>query len=282
MGTQFWWFYDVLLVSMTGGILYASVVRGFNRGIFRLIGCVLAILAGIWGSNVFKETVYESMFRQKMTDSVRQVLSDEEWHVFELASEVLALSGDEEELPETEDFITVHRNVKDGKLEAYPDWFIRSVCGVTEYAVSSVQKNHAAQSLADLYAADTQGMCTLTELLRNQNAEEASVLLEEVFYRPPYLSIVRAALFTLIELVMLIVCGIVSSVAGNMEEQMHIRRGDHALGILPGLAETAAVLLLLLAAVRLIVMLTDGEMLLFNSETIYGTKLFRYLYDLSF
>lgn len=282
MGTQFWWFYDVLVVSVVGGILYASAVRGFTKGIFRLAGCVLAIVVGFFGSNALKDTVYESLFRQKITDSVSQVLEDEDWDVFERASEVLAISGEEETTPDAEEFRLVHQDVKDGTLEAYPDWFTSSVCGVTEFAASSVQKTHAEQNLAEVYAGDTQGMCALTELLLGRNGQEASAVLEETFYRPSYGELVRTALFALIGLVVMIVCGIVSSVAGSLEEQMHIRRGDHALGLLAGVAEAAAVLLMLTAAVRLVAALTDGEMLLFNTETIYGTKLFRYLYDLSF
>ena len=38
MGTQFWWFYDVLAVSISVGVLYVAVQKGINKTMFPLIG----------------------------------------------------------------------------------------------------------------------------------------------------------------------------------------------------------------------------------------------------
>ena len=103
-------------------------------------------------------------------------------------------------------------------------------------------------------------------------------MVEEDLYRPSYLRLVRMALFLLIELLMLVIYGVIASVGGNFEEQMHVRRGNHLLAVPAGLIEAACLLLIFTVAVRLVVMLTDNEMLLFNQETIDHTIFFRYLY----
>ncbi len=278
MGTQFWWFYDVLVLSVTAGILYASVVRGFNKGVFRLIGFLLAVVVGIFGSEALKGLVYENIFQQEIISKVSTALEDEDWDVFVKASEALALSAsDGEETQDTDAFRNAHKAF--GK-DTYPDWFISSVSSVTEFAVSAAQKPHSQETLAEVYKNNIAGFHDLVDRIVDGQAREAAVMLEETYYRPSYLRMIRWALYLLIQLVVLIVCAIISSIAGNLEEQMHLRKGDHVLGLVVGLAETAGVLLMILLSVRLITTLTDGQMLLFNQETIDATKIFRYIYYL--
>jgi hypothetical protein len=107
-------------------------------------------------------------------------------------------------------------------------------------------------------------------------------VLEENYLHPAYQPLVRMGVFLLLETVVLIIFGIISSMAGNLEEQMHIRRGNHLLAIPVGLVEAACVLIMLTVAVKLLICLTDSQMILFNEATVERSKLFRLLYDALF
>ena len=37
MGTQFWWFYDVLIIAVAAGLLYNAAAKGLNKMIFPLV-----------------------------------------------------------------------------------------------------------------------------------------------------------------------------------------------------------------------------------------------------
>ncbi|MDE5563993.1 MAG: hypothetical protein K2I93_02465 [Oscillospiraceae bacterium] len=173
MGTQFWWFYDILLLCVAGGTLYAAIARGFNKGIFRLVGFVAAMILGVWGSGLFQNSIYESLFREGITTSVETVLADEEWQVFDNAAEALALS-DAEAQQDAEAFrleqIEMGKRLKDGEQGGdvvYPDWFVKPVCDVIESAVSVRQKPHAEQPLSALYTDDAAGLYTLLEQMNS-------------------------------------------------------------------------------------------------------------------
>lgn len=278
MGTQFWWFYDVLMLSVTAGIFYAAVARGFNKGVFRLFGFLLTIVLSMSISNALKGMVYQNLFQQKITETIAFVLEDEEWDMLTNASETLAFTAAEEDtVPDADAFLEEHKNVQTNG-GSYPEWFVTSVCNVIETAVSAEQKPHAEQSLAAIYENDPEGLCSLVDAIIKGDVQGAAAELEGTFYRPPYLQMIRMVLLLMIQLVMLVICSIIFPMAGNLEEQMHIRKGDHILGVPIGLAEAADILLVMVVVVRLIVALTDGQMLLFNPETIEQTKLFQYIY----
>ncbi len=282
MGTQFWWFYDVLLLCVVGGTLYAAITRGFNKEIFRLVGFAAAIILGVWGSGLFQNSVYESLFRESVTASIHDVLSDEEWQVFDNAAEALALS--DAEAPQDAEAFHVEQARVGKCLEnadsevSYPDWFIKPVCDVIESAISVHQKPHTEQHLSELYANDTAGLYTLLDQINSKDTEAAAASLEQVLYRPSYLHIVRIAIFLLIQVIVLIICVIISVMAGNLEQQMHIRKGNHVLAIPIGLLETACLIINLTALIQLMILLSDGQMLLINTETIDKTILFKYIY----
>lgn len=282
MGTQFWWFFDAVTVSVVVGFLYAAAAKGFNKGVFRFLGFLAAMAIGFYGSLVLQRPVYENLFRNPIRDAINAVVSDTEWDVFEKAAEQLAISASDDDAPDQKRFEQIYQEVSSGKTDAvYPDWFISSVCDVTENAISAHQKPHSSERMAVLYDAehDYAGFCQLVTVLHNHDEPKAAMWqLEEKLYRPGYLHMVRMVLFLLLAAIVLLIFGIISAMAGDMEMQMHLAKADHALGILVGIAEAVGVLMMFIAAVQFIVTVTDGQMLVFNPETIAQTKLFHYLY----
>ena len=91
--------------------------------------------------------------------------------------------------------------------------------------------------------------------------------------------IVSLLLFLIIELVMLIICCIIASMTGNLDQSMHVRKGDHLLAVPVALVELIVLLFVLCVVVRLIAQFTDNEMLLFNEQTVRETMVFKYLYS---
>ncbi|MCR4646770.1 MAG: hypothetical protein K5695_15400 [Oscillospiraceae bacterium] len=284
MGTQFWWFFDAVVVCVAIGFIYSAAAKGFNKGVFRLAGFVLAMLLGLLGSAGLQGFVYQSLFRASIEDAITSVVSDEEWDIFQAASEQLAISAPDDSTPDPEEFDRIFQEVSSGDAQTiYPDWFISSVCEVTEAALVKQRRPHAAERMAVLYdtAHDYKGFCTIVTVLHTHSDPQPAVsTIEETLYRPGYLRMIRMALLLIIGAAILLIFGIISAMAGSLEEQMHLGKSNHVLGVLVGIVETAGILLFFIAAVRMIIIMTDGQMLVFNPETIGETKLFRYLYDL--
>ena len=282
MGTQFWWFFDAVVICVAIGFIYTAAAKGFNKGVFRLAGFAVAILAGFLGSAALQGFVYQSIFRTPIENAVMEVVGNEEWDVFQAASEQLAISVSDDSSPSPEEYEQVYSDVSSGEGNAvYPEWFISSVCEVTEAALVKERRPHSDERLSVLFDAehDYSSFCRLVDAMHNDEPKGAVMLLEEALYRPGYLRMIRMAVLLIIAAAVLLIFGIISAMAGNLEEQMHLGKSNHVLGVLVGLVETAGVLLFFIAAVRLIITMTDGQMLVFNPDTIGETKLFRYLYD---
>ena len=279
MGTQFWWFYDILALSITAGILYSAISRGFNKIVFQLIGFLVAMAVGIYGSSLLKDFVYRTLFRENLTVTMQEQFDQEDWDVYAAAADNLLLTEEYADEPidaaSLRSTFTLAEEKGDAKL---PEAMYAAVCNVVETAVTERQPSHAGQPLRELYASRPDAVVRLAGLLGSGDSLAAAQMVEEDLYRPSYLRLVRMALFLLIELLMLVIYGVIASVGGNFEEQMHVRRGNHLLAVPAGLIEAACLLLIFTVAVRLVVMLTDNEMLLFNQKTIDHTIFFRYLY----
>ncbi|MBR3631056.1 MAG: hypothetical protein IKN55_11385 [Oscillospiraceae bacterium] len=284
MGTQFWWFFDAVVICVAVGFVYSAAAKGFNKGVFRLAGFAAAIILSILGSAGLQNFVYQSIFHAPVEDAIMKVIDNLEWDVFEEASEQLALSASDDSAPDPAQYEQMYQSVTSGDSETiYPDWFISSVCDVTEAALIKQRRPHSTERMAVLFDAehDYSGFCVIVKALHtHEETTAAASCLENALYRPGYLRMIRMALMLIIGSAVLLIFGIISAMAGNLEEQMHLGKSNHVLGVLVGIVETAGILLFFIAAVRFIITMTDGQMLVFNPDTIGETKVFHFLFDL--
>ncbi|MBQ8928026.1 MAG: hypothetical protein IJ055_07110 [Oscillospiraceae bacterium] len=273
MGAQFWWFYDVLTLSIAACALYAAVSKGFNRMIFRLIGAAAALLIGVYGSALLQGWGYDTLFRDKIVASAQQVLAETDPAAAVYEHSQVIEGGemkDEEEAGER-------------LAQAADGTFDEVVCACVGSALqvrlTALQAPHE-RPLPELLGEHPETYRSLVEAWLSGDDPTGAALIEELYYRTSYTRLVRLGLFLLLECVLLIIVGIIAAMAGNLEEQMHIRRMDRPLGAFAGLVETAFILATVSVALRMLIMLTDNEMLLFNEETIGATRLFHWIYDL--
>ncbi len=80
MGTEFFWFYDVILVAVLIGMMFLGVKRGFIRMVLSLAAFVAAFLISLFVSDIASEKLYESFVEEKLetaiTDTVNDTLGD--------------------------------------------------------------------------------------------------------------------------------------------------------------------------------------------------------------
>ena len=279
MGTEFWWFFDVAIISAAGIAVYAAAAKGARRGLLRFFGLLFAVVIAFFGSHMLKEEVYTGLFYNRIQSTISYALQDEGWDIYEASAEVLSITAAEGE--ETQDAAALARIAKkqsDAMEPSYDDAYIELICGVLEARISRAQPPHSAQTLAALCQKSPNSFQTILGALDTDAYDVAAQQLEVLLYRPGYVSLVRMGLFLGICLVVIIICSIISSMVKHGDEKVPER--EQVAAIPMGIIEAACVLLMLVIAARFIVTATDGEMLLFNRETIAHTKLFRYLYDL--
>lgn len=267
MGTQFWWFYDVLIAAVAAGLVYNAVSKGLNKMIFPLVGCILAFAAGVFGSGYLAQPIYNMLFREKIAETIQT-----EYEATELYTAVLEQVNrmDPENTMTQQELGTVlsdeniPETVMNAAGEAVNAMLARRFSPMPDETVSTFFLRQPEE---------------LRRFLDAQQSADAAAVLEEQYFRPFYLEMVRIAGFLLLAAVVLIIVGIIGNMAGNLEEQMHIRRFSHALAFPIGVLQAAFALIAIAAAVKLIVLGTEDMMMIFNQETIVQTKLFHYIYE---
>ena len=282
MGTQFWWFYDVLAVAMTFIIGYAVIAKGFNKVVFQLAAFLLSMTVGVLGANFIAPKVYDELFREKIGNSIMAVLDDETFDLYEQVAESLALTAAEEETPPTaEELHKTFLRTKRSSEAVFEEWYTDAFGSVLGLRLNNAQKMHPidqTKRFAERF--DQNGWIDLLSAFEEGGQrEEIRDMIEVKCYRDNYTQLVRLALFLIIELVMLIISCIIASMTDHLEESMHLRRSNHLLAVPVALVEAGSMLFVFCVIVRLIVQITDSEMLLFNQPSIDATFLFKYIYS---
>lgn len=272
MGTEFWWFYDVLTLTIAAGLLYHAAAKGFNKLIFQLVGTVLAFAAGFFGSGWLAEPVYSGIFCENNITVIRaeHEITDINAAVLEQAQRLYPEQTAELTEQELEQSII---QAKEGGT--YPDWMPSAVGAAAEQMMTDALSPKPEKNLQMFIAENPQLMADVLA-----SSDTAAQVLEREYYRPYYLQVVRMVAFLLLETVVLILAGIISGMIGDPEQLMHIRKCNKLLAIPAGLIQVFCVLVTFAVAVRLIVIATDDMMLLFNQAAIDETKLFKLLYHI--
>lgn len=283
MGTQFWWFYDVLAVVMTFGICYAVIAKGFNKVVFQLAAFIAAIFAGVLGANLLAPKVYDELFKDKVRSSIQYVLENENYgfDIYESASAVMAnTSLDDEETPDAQALHDIYLAEREAETPVLEEWYMSTLSGVLTAHLERAQKFHPIDPDVPIAWMQEPGEWVEFLAVFEEDGDPAAAVdrIESSCYRANYTQLVRLALFLMIEIMMLIICSIIASINHNLEQSMHLRKSDRPLAIPVALIETASMLFIVCVTVRLIVQFTDGEMLLFNQPTINETYIFKHIY----
>lgn len=282
MGTQFWWFYDAVILCIAGTSLYSAISRGFNKIVFSLIGFLAAVGIGIGVSAILSGSVYEMLYHEKITSTAQTLLS--EWDMYSGLSDAYREFPQEneemaEDCPEEMDAQQLQNEaVRIASGETAPEWFLLLTAQQTQKLLEAKLPAHSPETLAQCFENDPPRFEEFLNSMNTGNPEDAAGVLEALWYRPSYERMVRMALFLLLELAVMIVAGIISAAAGNLEELMHIRKFNRLLAVPVGLVKGAVWLLTFCVMVKLLICISDGQMLLFNEETIAETMLFHYIY----
>ena len=76
MGTEFFWFYDVILVAIIVGMIFLGVKRGFVRMLLSLTSVAIAFVLSLVISGSISSWIYESFVEQNLKTSITDTVND--------------------------------------------------------------------------------------------------------------------------------------------------------------------------------------------------------------
>ncbi len=76
MGTEFFWFYDVILAGILIGIVFLGVKRGFVRMLLSLLSVAIAFVAALVLSGYISTWIYDSFVEESLTTTITDTVND--------------------------------------------------------------------------------------------------------------------------------------------------------------------------------------------------------------
>lgn len=296
MGSQFWWFYDVLAASAVMIMVFLSGRRGIFKSLLQLSGYFLAFVIAFSVSGSISKGFYKSSVRnsnvKKITKSVASVdfiaeITDYIEEEFDFSGEIeygrlekiytekntLGLSCDEQ----------IYRYVS----AIYPDkignenvFYRKLHKGYGDIINGIISENlvaYAGETAADEIVRHPETMNELIPLLLDpEGSRAAAEYIADSYTGAPYRKIIR--LISFLAILALLIAVTVFLVNSTFKTAGFQSLGSHIGGAFAGILPGVVIVVFIAACVRLNVICGEDKMLFFNNEAIEKTYIFRHIY----
>lgn len=298
MGSQFWWFYDILAVALALFIIYLNAKRGFKKNFLVIIGYVLSAVVASVTSAMLAEPVYTGLIRESNLYALDQVLSDYD------GTAVIQNALDKQEYGAKFDEKKIDIYLSPAKAD-FEDELYRYVNQTCDYTVTTptefrnILRGAFIESFGSLMAKQMPLYARLSledkladndtlyvETMQHIYGETGSVrqitaYLEDTYVKDDCIRIINSFLFVAIFCCLM---SLIAVLAKKLESRIYFNIYpvvDHIAGGLLGILEALMLLCLLCIFLRLLFVTASDTMLVLNEETILKSRLFRYIYQLS-
>lgn len=294
MGTQFWWFYDVIAAAVILICVYISGRKGLMKSMFSAVACIIALITAIGASGAVSKSLYENTIRsgnvKKLEKSWDRDTFTSKYAVYlesmgyniKVNSEKLNNIFDSGEKYD-ETLCKYVNNVNARKVENDEAVLLEKIregyAVVVADMIAEPLNKFAAENAAEKIRGGM-GMEEFITLLRDRDSvHKAAVYAADNYTAEAYCTQFRLVMFTAVYIaIMLLVLAILNSFMRNSESSAH-GAGSHAVGGIVGLVMGAVMVFAVAAVVRLWTIMGSNEMLFFNNEAIDKTIIFKYFYD---
>lgn len=297
MGTEFWWFYDVIAVAVILVCIFLSGKKGFLRSVFTALCCAVTVfvsfaLSGAVSQELYKNTIRSSNIR-KIEKNLRSDTFTSKYAVY-LENMGYFININTEKLDnifksDTEldkalcDYIN---NINARKVEENEavllDKIHEGYAVVMSDIVSQSLNKFASETVGNEIRNDSSGMKELIFLMTDKESlHNASVYIADNYTEKAYITIFNLIGFILIYIALfLVIMTIINSFASRSEKKPE-NIGSHIAGGFMGIITGGIMVFAVSVVIRLWAIMGNNEMLFFNNDVIDKTLLFKYFYDLT-
>lgn len=298
MGTEFWWFYDVIAVAIILVCVFVSGKKGILKASLELAGYVLAVIVALSISGSMAASLYTSNIRSGNIKKIEKHLTSEtftemmceyigslEYNVNIKTEKMNKIfdSADEKDIEEINDEIYRYINNINGRKVAEEDEFKAQLregyAVVISRMISKELNKFAAETAANDIREHQDKLPELITMLREPESQKtAATYIADNYTAPAYQTIIRLVLFVaLLFVIIIITLFVVRVFTGEKNTDSAV---SHMTGGLLGLFKGIIFVFAAAAIVRLYAILGNDEMLFFNFSAVEKSYIFKQLYDL--
>ncbi len=294
MGSQFWWFYDVIVVAVALVCIFIGSRKGVMKGVFGFVSVIIAavlayVISGAVGDTVSSGLVCESNAK-KISESIDESTFMTKYINY-LENMGYSVSIDENKLGaaldkgvEMEEAVVFYLNSVNGhsldKKEVLLEKMHEGYGIILSDIVSKSLNEFAAVKTKEIILEKPEMMTELIPMLRDEEQlYQASLYISKNMAAPAYNIIGRLVSYLVIFAV--IALGLLLGINAffSHKEVDAIGVVSHVAGGIFGLFTAAGIVFAIAVWVRVSAITGNNEMLFFNNDVVEKSYLFKYFYD---
>ena len=291
MGSEFWWFYDVVAVAAILVCVFLAGKKGGAKASLGLGVCILGVIISIAVSGSIASSLYKGTIRGSNIKKLEKSMEDStfvEGMKNEMESFGYAIRVDEEQLikifsdsDNIDKSLYQYANNINGRVVDTEEGFKENIHNAYAEVIGDIISDNLSKYAAGTAkAAILKKPSTINELapmMVAENSRRAASFIADKYVSEAYKSVIRLiALVILWTLIALVGFFIIRSYSlGD-----HTDVVSHIIGGVLGIGIGGVISFLIAVFIRLYVILGSDEMLFFNFRAIDKTYLFRHIYGL--
>lgn len=294
MGSQFWWFYDVIVVAVALVCIFIGSRKGVMKGVFGFVSVIIAavlayVISGAVGDTVSSGLVCESNAK-KISESIDESTFMTKYINY-LENMGYSVSIDENKLgaaldkgEEMEEAVVFYLNSVNGhsldKKEVLLEKMHEGYGVILSDIVSKSLNEFAAVKTKEIISEKPEMMTELIPMLRDEEQiYQVSLYISKNMAAPAYNIIGRLISYLVIFAV--IALGLLLGINAffSHKEVDAIGVVSHVAGGIFGLFTAAVIVFAIAVWVRVSAITGNNEMLFFNNDVVEKSYLFKYFYD---
>lgn len=298
MGTEFWWFYDIIAAAITLVCIFLSSKKGVMKGTFAMTACILAALLSYGISGSCSGALYEMTVKSSNTKKISKNI-EENTFLNKYSSYLEGLGYNIRVNTEKMDSIFTSggdytanickyvNNINSKKAEGDEAVLREKVIEgyavvVSDLVYQSLNSKYVAESAAKLIRENSDSINELIPLITDHDVQHGSAAyIVDNYTADAYKTIFRLALFVALFVVFAVIIGIfVKSFAGSRNDDFP-SSGSHIAGGFVGIVSACFIIFAAAAVVRLWAVMGSNEMLFFNNDAVDRSYVFKYFYHLT-
>ena len=293
MGSDFWWFYDVVSVAILLFCIFINGRRGWAKSLVSFIGVAFSFIIALSVSSSISSSVYNGMIKNSNVKKINETLSSKD--ISRELSDYLETLGYivdvnpnqikkifESDKEYDEQIYRYLNNINGKKVDDEEVFYekLHDIYGsIMSGYISDNLNEYSAENARKDVIENPEKMNEFIELmLDKENKLSAAQYIELNYTAEPYKKIIRLIVFLIIFVIInVLFIFVVRSLVGKQFNMQGI--GSHLIGGLIGFAYGGVFVVVAAIIVRLNVIMGSNEMLFFNFTTIDKTYIFEYVYN---
>lgn len=294
MGSQFWWFYDVIVVAVALVCIFIGSRKGVMKGVFGFVSVIIAAVLAFVISGAVGDTVSSGLVCESNAKKISESIDESTFmtkYINYLENMGYSVSIDESKLGAAldkgegmEEAVVFYLNSVNGhsldKKEVLLEKIHEGYGIILSDIVSKSLNEFAAVKTKEIISEKPEMMEELIPMLRDEEQIfQASLYISKNMTAPAYNIIGRLVSYLVIFAV--IALGLLLGINAffSHKEVDAIGVVSHVAGGIFGLFTAAGIVFAIAVWVRVSAITGNNEMLFFNNDVVEKSYLFKYFYD---